>query len=210
MAEFTSVTLAAEKTVLMVVDMEHEFCTPGGLRYSPKAEVIIPILRRLIGRARKNKVPIIFCHSVRNQREPAVTVFGYDKVLQEGAWGSEIVPGLLSREDDLHIYKYSHSPWWQTNLEEVLATLTDDPTDFNAIVTGVAAAGCAYRAVMGFHLRDYWTLVPQDCVDDNDWAKKQFALPDYYNVFPTRSDLISFGALDEVVASRKEEGNDWS
>lgn len=202
MAEFTAATLAPEKTVLIVVDMENEFCTPGGLNYSTKSEVIIPDLRRLLNRVRKQGVPIIWCHSVRTQREAAVTVFNYDKKMTEGTWGAEIVPALLPRETDYHIYKYSHNPWYNTGLEEMMTQIAGEPTETNVIVAGVAAAACAYRAVMGFHLRDYWTFVPLDCVDDNEWAKAQFSSPDYYNVFPTRTDLINFSSVAPVPAVR--------
>ena len=193
MVELTSVNLDPRRSLLMVVDMQNEFCKEGGLRYSPKSAALIPAIRGLVGRARKNGIPIMWAHSVRNQREAAVTVFGYDHYAQEGAWNSEIVVELSARQEDVHIYKYSHNVWWQTDLEEKLAELVKEPTDTNVVVTGISSTGCAYRAIMGFHLRDYWTYVPLDCTNEDEWAKEQFALKEYCNVFPTRSDLIGFG-----------------
>lgn len=203
MAEFASVTLAPERTLVMVVDMENETSSLGGWRFSSKNAAIIPPIKRLLGRARKNRVPIIWCHSVRNQQEAAVTAFNYDHVLQEGTWESEIVTALAPRPDDIHVYKHSHNIWWQTDLEEKLSNLVKDPTETNIIVTGYAAGGCVHRAVVGFHLRDYWTFVPLDCVDDSEWAKKQFASKDFYNVFPTRSDQLSFGPVPQLLAAEK-------
>ena len=203
MSELSSATLAPERTLVMVVDLENETSNPGGWRFSPKNAAIVPPIKRFLGRARKNRVPIIFCHSVRTQQEAAVTVFNYDRVLQEGAWESEIVRELAPRPDDIHVYKHSHNVWWQTDLEEKLSTLVSDPTKTNIIVTGFAAGGCVYRAVVGFHLRDYWTFVPLDLVDDSKWAKKQFGSKDFYNVFPTRSDLLGFGPVSQLQATEK-------
>ena len=46
MTELTSATLTPERTLLIVIDMENEFCKPGGLRYSPRCAADFPGLRR--------------------------------------------------------------------------------------------------------------------------------------------------------------------
>jgi nicotinamidase-related amidase len=191
MSDLKSIVLAPERTVVLVIDMQNETCSPGGIRYSPRIEALIAPIKLLLDRSRKNRVPIIWSHSVRTHRETAVTVFNHDRHLEEGSRAAEIAPALMPRPDDVHVYKYTHDIWWKTDLEAKLEGR--DPVDTNVIVTGIAAAGCVNFAVMGLHLRDYWTFVAIDCIDDNAWARKQFALEDFYNVFLTRSDLINFG-----------------
>ena len=49
--------------------------------------------------------------------------------------------------------------------------------------------------MMGLYLRDYWTIVPVDCVyhsagSGKQTALEQFSLGGYPNIFLSRSDLI--------------------
>ena len=107
----------------------------------------------------------------------------------------EIVDELQPHGQNPVIQKFSHDPFWNTDLDRILETLVPDTTRYYAIVTGGSVSVCAYHAVLGFHLRNYWTVVPVDCVfysidSGKQRALEQLSSPAYSNVFLSHSDLI--------------------
>ena len=156
---------------------------------------VISAIQGLAERSRGAGIPIIYIQSVRTLREPEFTVFGGEPKLEIGTWAVEIVDEIKPHEGDIVVQKFSHDPFYKKDLDKVLKRLVPDSTMYYAVVTGGAVNVCAYHAVMGFHLRDYWTVVPVDSVyypDDagNQRALEQFSFPAYPNVFLSRSDLI--------------------
>lgn len=186
-------------SILIIVDMENEFCKPGGKIYFETSARIMPgvisAIQGLAERSRRAGIPIVYIQSVRTLREPQFTVFGQEPNLEIGTWAVEIVDELKPHEGDIVVQKFSHDPFYKPDLDKVLRKLVPDPTTYYAVVTGGAINVCVYHAVMGFHLRDYWTVVPADSVyypDDsgNQRALEQFSFPAYPNIFLSRSDLI--------------------
>ncbi len=190
--------------VLVIVDMENEFCKPGGTAYTETSARIMPgvisALRGLSEQARAAGIPIIYIQSVRTLEEPEFTVFGRPPHLKLGSSATEIVEELKPQEKDIVIQKFSHDPFYRKDLDEALQKLVPDPTNYYAIVTGGAVNVCVYHATMGFYLRDYWTVVPLDCVfylDDSgkERALEQFSSRGYPNIFLSRSDLIEVSSV---------------
>ena len=186
-------------SILIIVDMENEFCKPGGkVYYEASARImlgVISAIQGLAGRSRSVGIPIIYIQSVRTLREPEFTVFGGEPKLEIGSWAVEIVDELKPHQKDIVVQKFSHDPFYKIDLDKVLQKLVPDPTKYYAVVTGGSINVCVYHAVMGFYLRNYWTVVPVDSVyylsdSGNQRALEQFSERAYPNVFLSRSDLI--------------------
>lgn len=197
-----------ENAILVVVDMENEFCKPGGKLYSEASGRIMPgvisAIHGLAEQARSAGIPVIYIQGVRTHREPEFTVFGVEPILKLGTWPVQIVEELKPQKGDTLIQKFSHDPFYEPYLDQVLHRLVPDPTWCCAVVTGGAINVCAYHAVMGFHLRNYWTVVPVDSVyyfsdSDNQGALEQFSHSAYPNVFLSRSDLIEVSQVPTLV-----------
>ena len=68
------------------------------------------------------------------------------------------------------------------------------------VITGIGANNCVYHAVIGFHIRNYFVIVPQDCIhasraDGQAFALSQFRSPAYnFNVTVADSTEIVFSA----------------
>ncbi|MBI4284478.1 MAG: cysteine hydrolase [Chloroflexi bacterium] len=208
----TPVTLTADSgnAVLVIVDVQNEFCKPGGKVYNPKRDrsivSMIAAIRGLAERARQASVPVIYIQSVRTTEEPYFTVFKQEPVLKIGTWASAIVDELKPQREDIVVQKFSHDPFYRPDLDNVLKRLVPDPTGFYAIVAGGGANVCYCHAVLGFHIRDYWTVVPVDSVyarsdADMERAFEMFSQPAYPNVFLSRSDLITFSTQKTGPAS---------
>jgi len=189
-----------QNAILIIVDVQNEFARPGGKLGSEVSARIMPgvisAIQRLAEPARSAGIPIIYIQSVRTLKEPEFTVFGREPHLELGTWAAEIVDELKPYEGDMVVQKFSHDPFLRQDLDEVLQKLVPDPTKYYAVVTGGAINVCVYHTVMGFHLRNYWTVVPVDCVYYINEAAYGRALEQfseerpYPNVFLSRSDLI--------------------
>lgn len=202
-----NIRINPENSILIIVDMENEFCKPGGRICPPAraemAPAVISAIRGLAESSRLAGLPVIYIQSVRSLRESEFTVFGVKPYLQLGTWAVEIVDELKPQERDVLVQKYSHDPFFHTELDQVLKRLVPDPTRCYAVVTGGGISTCLRHAVMGFHLRDYWTVVPVDCViysldSDRQNALEHFSQRSYPNVFLSRSDLIEFSQVTGV------------
>ncbi|MBU2608529.1 MAG: cysteine hydrolase [Chloroflexi bacterium] len=193
-------SLNKQNAILIIVDIQNEFAKPGGKLGSAVSAKIIPgvisAVQGLADQARAAGIPIIYIQSVRTLKEPEFTVFGRQPHLEIGTWASEIVDELKPHEGDTVVQKFSHDPFYRKDLDEVLEKLVPDPTKCYAVVTGGAINVCVYHTVMGFYLRNYWTVVPVDCVyyiseEGRDRALGQYSEErPYPNVFLSRSDLI--------------------
>jgi ureidoacrylate peracid hydrolase len=200
MKPLTNFSLNKDNAVLVIVDIQNDFAKPGGTLGSEVSARIMPDVianvRGLAERARGAGIPVIYIQSVRTLKEPEFTVFGRKPHLEIGTWASEIVDELKPQEGDIIVQKFSHDPFLLPDLDRVLEKLVPDPTRCYAVVTGGAINVCVYHTVMGFHLRNYWTVVPVDCVyyiseEGRDRALGQYSEErPYPNVFLSRSDLI--------------------
>ena len=215
MKSLQNIYMNKANAILVIVDVENEFCKPGGKRYSetiaPQVPPLISAISELLERCRSADIPIIYVQSVRTLQEPEFTVFGKDPYLEVGTWAVEIVEELKPREVETVVPKYSHDPFYKTDLDQILQRLVPDPTKCYAVVTGGATDVCHYDAVMGFYLRNYWTVVPVDCTyATSEWGKtialEQFSGLGYRSIFLTRSDLIQVSHDPTVVGPQPTIG----
>ena len=64
------------------------------------------------------------------------------------------------------------------------------------VVTGIGSNNCVYHAVIGFHVRNYFVVVPEDCIHATRPEGQVFALSQFraslysFNVTVTRSENI--------------------
>ncbi|MFC2067600.1 isochorismatase family cysteine hydrolase [Chloroflexota bacterium] len=186
-------------SILIIVDMENDFCKLGGKLRSETSTQIMPgaisTIQGLAERCRSASIPIIYIQSVRTLKEPQFIVFGLKPSLEIGTWAVEIVDELRPHEGDIIVQKFPHDPFYRTNLDKILERLILDPARYYAIVTGGSITVCAYHTIMGFYLRDYWTVVSIDSVyylseSGKQRALEQFSERAYPNVFLSRSNLI--------------------
>jgi nicotinamidase-related amidase len=215
MKALQSIRIDPDNAILVIVDVENEFCKPDGKLYSEVSTRVAPrvisAIQELSERARNAGIHIIYIQSVRTLQETEFAVFGQEPILQIGTWASKIVDELEPQKGDIVVQKFCHDPFFNTDLEQVLRRLVPDPTNYYAVVTGGDVGVCLYHTVMGFHLRDYWTIVPVDCVyysseARNQRALEQFSDPPYPNVFLSRSDLIEVSKSAELPRSWPKPG----
>jgi nicotinamidase-related amidase len=175
-----NIELSPENCGLVVVDMQAEGCE----RHGPTLKPVIKNIRQLLDRFRAANGKIIHVQSVRTKDHPEFTIFGKDYSLIDGTPAVEFVEELKPLPDEIIVKKFSHDCFYQTTMEENLKRLDLRSCRDRIVVTGIGANNCVYHAVIGFHIRNYFAIVPQDCVhasrpDGQTFALTQFRSPAY-------------------------------
>lgn len=157
-----ALTVDLERAAVIVVDMQNDFCTPGGwldaigVDVAPSAAAVRPIAR-LLPAFRAAAVPVVWLNwgnrpdlanlppNVVHVYDPAGSGGGIgervgasDAVLVEGSWGAAIVDGLSVEPGDLRVAKFRMSGFFDTALDSILRSHRVDTVFF----AGVNADQC--------------------------------------------------------------------
>lgn len=197
-----TIELAAERTGLIIVDMQAEGCE----RHGPGLKPVIQNIRSLLNRFREAGGKIIHIQSVRAKDHPEFTFFGKSYSLLDNSPAVEFVDELKPDPSEIVVKKYSHDCFYQTTMEDRLKELDLRPCRDHVVVTGIGSNNCVYHAVIGFHIRNYIIHVPEDCIHASQAEGQQFALSQFrspaynYNVGVTRSENIKLSAIMDRTA----------
>jgi nicotinamidase-related amidase len=188
--------LSAGNTGLIIVDMQSEGCQ----RHGPTLKPVIENIRALLDRFRQGNGTIIHVQSVRVKDHPEFTVFGKDYSLIENTPAVEFIEELKPLRNEIVVQKFSHDCFYQTTMEDELRKMDLCPCRDRIVVTGIGSNNCVYHAVIGFHIRNYFVIVPEDCIHASRPEGQQFALSQFrssaynFNVSVTRSENIKIAA----------------
>lgn len=180
-------------TALVVVDMQRDFCLPGGafdllgidLSIYP---LMIPRLARLIGGARDAGVTVIHIQMTvlpgRRGESPAQLRFNMRLHLEsygpaapllyavEGSPGHQIIPEVAPRAGDLIVRKYRSGGFWGTNLDMLLRSNGVE----TVVVAGCTTEGCVESTARDALFNDYYVVIPEDCVASDDPRQHEASL----------------------------------
>jgi nicotinamidase-related amidase len=191
-----NIELAPESCGLIIVDMQTEGCE----RHGPTLKPVIKNIRHLLDRFRAANGKIIHVQSVRTKGHPEFTVFGKEYSLIDGTPAVEFIEELEPLPGEVIVKKFSHDCFYQTAMEDTLKALDLRACRDRVIVTGIGANNCVYHAVIGFHIRNYFVIVPEDCIhasraDGQTFALAQFRSPAYnFNITVVDSAEIGLSA----------------
>lgn len=167
--------LRPEHTALLVVDVQNDFCSPGGALEKVgvdvgSAQAILTPLQQLIDRARAAGVQIINIRMTlypdghtNSQADLARRMGVWEGVplaTLAGTWGHENPPALNFAADDWVVYKYRNNAFIGTNLDLLLRANGIR----SVIVTGTATQACVLETALMAQGMDYYVLLPTDCV----------------------------------------------
>ncbi|WOB06243.1 isochorismatase family cysteine hydrolase [Piscinibacter gummiphilus] len=183
-AEPQAVTVDANRSALIVVDMQNDFCAKGGyldyrgIDITPDRAPIEP-LRRLVPALRAQGVPIVWLnwgvrrdllnihpsllHAHTQDGEGAglgERIPGGAEILLKGSWGAQIVDELNPGEQDIHVTKHRFSGFWDTELDSILRNMGLTTLFF----AGVNADQCVMTTLEDASFLGYDVLMLRDCV----------------------------------------------
>jgi ureidoacrylate peracid hydrolase len=182
-AESQNIVIDANKTALLIVDMQNDFCTRGGwldsrgIDISPNRKPIEPI-KKLVETFRKQSLPVIWvnwgvrkdllnihpslrhAHSPRGD-EPGLTepVPGTrSEVISRGSWGAEVVDEINPGTKDIQIIKHRFSAFWDTETDSVLRNLGVK----TLLIAGVNMDQCVMTTLEDASFLGYDTVLIED------------------------------------------------
>ncbi len=187
MAKPDSISIDTARTAVIVVDMENDFGSKGGM--FDRAGIDISMIQKVINptssvltAARKAGIKIIYLkmgyqkdlsdlgseespNRVRHLQFMHVgdTITAPDgsksRILIRDSWGTDIVPELKPQTGDIVIYKTRFSGFYKTELDSLLKQLGKK----YLIITGCTTSICVESTVRDAMFRDYSSIVLEDC-----------------------------------------------
>ncbi|MDQ6423217.1 isochorismatase family protein [Paenibacillus sp. LHD-117] len=187
-AEPQRVVIDLDRTVVIVVDMQNDFCSPGGWvdyiggDYAPLA-ALAEAQNRALEALRREGVPVIWLNwgnredrlnlspSILHVYNGAGTGKGLgdrlprsgSKVLEKGSWGAAIIDGLVVDPADIHVDKYRMSGFWDTPMDSILRNLKADTLLF----MGVNLDQCVMSTLEDAVHAGYDAILLRDCCATN-------------------------------------------
>jgi nicotinamidase-related amidase len=174
-------------TALVVVDMQRDFCTPGGAfdRLGIDISMYPPMVPRVVGLvqgARAAGVRIVFVLMTvlpgRASESPAQIRFNLRmhsdqaegaalSYTDDGSEGQQLIAELPAQPGDLIVKKYRSSGFWGTNLDMLLRSNGIQ----SVVVAGCTTEGCVESTARDAMFNDYYVVIAEDCVASDDHAQ---------------------------------------
>ncbi len=142
------------RPAVLVIDMIVDFTT--GRYGSPAARAIRPTLARLLFKARRAKVPVLYCQDSHSPADGELKVWGPHGLF--GTAGAKTDPALAPKKSEPVIPKHTFDAFFGTDLEERLEELRVD----TLVLTGVATEICVQNTAAGAFFRGYKVIIPLD------------------------------------------------
>jgi len=145
------------RPVIIVVDMLKDAFRKKDLPATQEYLRIVPKIKKLLGKARRLKIPIIFaCDSFL---ENDFIFKGKRPYSLRGTQGAEIIEELKPKEKDQILPKRRFSAFFKTDLDQTLRLLMVD----TVVIVGINTHVCVYATAMDSVCNDFNTIVLEDC-----------------------------------------------
>jgi ureidoacrylate peracid hydrolase len=173
----TAVTFDPERTAVLVVDMQNDFASAGGMFDRAGIDIggarpAIEAMRLLVESARAAGMRVVYLNM---EYEPDLSDAGAKEspnrvkhrplgldgggVLVRGTWGAAVVDELAPLRGDIVVSKRRYSGFFETSLDEELRRR--DIT--HLLVGGLTTSVCVESTVRDAMFRDYSCIVLEDC-----------------------------------------------
>lgn len=181
-AEPEPITIAADRTAVLVVDMQNAFASPGGMLDLAGIDVrsageVVANARLVCDAARAAGLPIIYLtigypadqstaggsDSPNPHKELSLCLVRErpelrGKLLTFGTWDFQIVEELTPEPSDIVIVKSRYSGFHGTELDSVLRGRGIR----NLLFTGIASNVCVESTIRDAYFNEYWPVLIED------------------------------------------------
>lgn len=179
-----SVVVDLNRTALIVIDMQNDFCAKGGwvdylgVDYTPDRAPIAP-LQKLVPALRAASVPVLWVNwgnrpdlmnmppNQMHLYKPSGVGVGLGEplpdsgahVLEKDSWAAAIVDELKPAPNDIKVDKYRISGFWDTPLDSILKNLGTRTILF----AGVNTDQCVFCTLTDANFLGYGCVMLEDC-----------------------------------------------
>jgi ureidoacrylate peracid hydrolase len=185
-------------SVLLVVDVQNDFCHPEGLFAKAGLELTgiqasVEKLLPLIDVARSSGLPVIFVKTfhdawnnsagfVQRQMRKAARA----EICATGTWGADYYR-VKPTKDDCEVVKHRYSAFVGTTLEVILRSLERQ----TVVVTGVTTNVCVESTIRDAYMRDYRPVLVADCTGAPTRLEHESAIHNVRTYFGSVTDSVS-------------------
>jgi ureidoacrylate peracid hydrolase len=178
-------TIDIERTALIVIDMQNDFGSKGGLFDRAGIDIsaiqkVVEPTSRVVASARDAGIPVVYIkmgfrpdlsdagpldapNRIKHHQqigEPIQAPDGTEsRILIRDTWNTDIVAGLKPEAGDTIVYKHRYSGFYQTDLDAHLRQLNVK----YLVVTGCTTSVCVESTIRDAMFRDYSCLLLADC-----------------------------------------------
>jgi nicotinamidase-related amidase len=183
-AQPQNVTVDLERSALVVIDMQNDFCAKDGwvdhlgVDYTPDRAPIEP-LQRLVPRLRQAGVHIVWVNwgnrpDLGNMPPNQIHLYkphgrgiglgdplpgSSARVLEKDSWAAALVDELKPEPSDYRVDKYRISGFWDTPLDSILKNLAVKSVFF----AGVNTDQCVFCSLTDANFLGYGCILLRDC-----------------------------------------------
>jgi ureidoacrylate peracid hydrolase len=188
-AEPEPLSINCAETAVIVVDMQNDFCSNGGMFHRAGINIsaiqdAVGPTREVLSAARSTGIKIIYLkmgflpdlsdigdsdspsrerHLRIGAGQPCITSDGRQgRFLIRDTWNTDVIDDLRPQPEDVVVYKCRFSGFYQTELDDILRRLGIR----NLIFTGCTTSVCVDSTIRDAMFRDYRCLLLDDCVGE--------------------------------------------
>jgi ureidoacrylate peracid hydrolase len=181
------ITVNCADTAVIVVDMQNDFCSKGGLFDRAGINLLavqkaVGTTRKVLFAAREAGIKIVYlkmgfradlsdigetgsANRVRHLHlgagQPCIDSDGRQgRFLIRDTWNTDVINELRPQREDVVLYKHRFSGFYQTELDDILRSLRI----INLIFTGCTTSVCVDSTIRDAMFRDYRCILLADCV----------------------------------------------
>jgi nicotinamidase-related amidase len=207
-------------TALLLIDIQNDFCTPGGTFDQGGYDVafydpMIGRTRRLLDAARHAGVLPIFIQNttLKNHMSdsPAQVRFRVRlsrddepslQYTEDGTWGHQFVDALAPTTDEITIKKFRSSAFVATPLDLLLRSNGID----TVCISGCTTEGCVESTARDGMFLDYYVVVVPDCVESDTREQHDASMTLMKNRFDIVASTSIIGAWAAASTAKVADG----
>ena len=183
---------------VLLIDVLNDLEFSSGEQLLKPALAMAKSLNRLLARARKAGIPIIYVNdNFGRWRSDFRQQLAH--CLENDVRGRPIVEMLKPVEDDYFVLKPKNSGFYHTTLALLLEYLQVK----TVIITGIATNNCVQLTASDAYMRDLKVIVPRDCVAASSQGDHENALEQMRVVLKAGTGVASSLDLRKLAGARK-------
>ena len=154
-----TVSLPAQKSALIVVDMQNDFVKPGGTLVVEAAQSTIKNIQKLSSAARAAGMPVVYTQDTHFEGDKEWTI--WPEHCRKDSWGWHIIEELTPHKNDLVCQKNRYDGFYGTSLEHFLTSVWHAE---HLVIAGTVSSICVLHTAASAGLRWFNITVPADGV----------------------------------------------
>ena len=154
-----SVSLPAQRSAVIVVDMQNDFVTPGGSLVVPDAQASVATIGALVMRARAAGVHVAYTQDTHMDGDKEWAI--WPEHCRAGSWGWQIIDELAPQPDELVCQKSRYDGFYGTWLDHYLSRVWQVE---HLVIVGTVSSICVLHTAASAGLRWFHVVVPADGV----------------------------------------------